>query len=355
MTMTPPTDSHARHATVRHTVLPCTLAACLLVGCAQVPFGEHLGMGGGETDPVIPNRMITTWTDTVLQQPGQPGIRGMGGRIMFFAADQKDPVPVDGTLTVYAYDDTTAAEQAVTSSAPARKFVFLPDQVPKHYSKSSLGHAYSFWLPWGTTSGPPKKMILIARFEPNGGGAILSDPATQHLPGINPNELGPQARTELLANEAPAAAEPGQAGMGASGQAVQQATHTALANQHERQGQSMPHLATAATAPAARMETITIDLPPGTGERLASIGQAGKEGSAKAASAMIPTRIESGTAAGISEPPAGSPPPSGQAQNGPELPAATAPPATRQRLEAWLAERRQKRRPGATARTERAP
>jgi pyruvate/2-oxoglutarate dehydrogenase complex dihydrolipoamide acyltransferase (E2) component len=337
-------------------VLPCTLALVLLAGCTQVPFGKQLGLGG-DREPVIPNRMVTTWTDTVLQQPGQPGIRGMGGRIMFFAADQKDPVPIDGTLTIYAYDDTSADGEEFTRTAPARKFVFLPDQVPKHYSKSSLGHAYSFWLPWGSTSGPPKKMTLIARFEPNGGGAILSDPATQHLPGIGSDKLGPQAQMKLLAKEAPATTDPEQAGQETAAQAVLQATHTTPVNKHERQGGGLPHLAPAAPAPAARMETITIDLPPGTGQRLAAIDQSGREGSAAAASPPknTPTRLESGTAAGISAPPAGSPPPTGLAPYGPATPAATDPPATRQRLEAWLAERRQKRRPGGTVRTERAP
>ncbi len=47
--------------------------------------------------------MTDMWSFTVLQQPGQPGVRGYGGRLMFYDADDK-PMKVDGTLTVYAFD-----------------------------------------------------------------------------------------------------------------------------------------------------------------------------------------------------------------------------------------------------------
>ena len=159
----------------RRTILACKLASllatsllafCLLAGCTQIPFSEHLGFGGGKLDPVIPNRMVTPWTDTVLQQPGQPGIRGLGGRIMFFATDEKKSVPTDGTLTIFAYNNTSGEGEIAISASPLKKFVFLPDQLPKHYSKSALGHSYSFWLPWGVTNGPPRELSLIARFEP---------------------------------------------------------------------------------------------------------------------------------------------------------------------------------------------
>ena len=55
---------------------------------------------------------------------------------MFYAEDEESPISVDGTLTVYAYDDS-ARDRDV--SVPARKYVFPSEQFAKHYSKSQLG------------------------------------------------------------------------------------------------------------------------------------------------------------------------------------------------------------------------
>ncbi len=160
------------------------LGVGLLSGCTGF-FSNHSSpipwLGGG-TD--LPTRMNAIWSKTTLQQPGQPGIRGVGGRVMFYSHQQQEPITVEGTMVVYAYD-----QKEKSKAKPARKYVFPADQLAKHYSKSEMGHSYSFWLPWGKTDGPPKQLTLIARFEPSEGAAVLSSPASQHLPGIAPELL----------------------------------------------------------------------------------------------------------------------------------------------------------------------
>src|ERR1041385_7667953 len=52
-----------------------------------------------------PVRMVGTWTDTVLSQPGQKPQRGFGGRIIFYDKEGKKPILVDGQLVVYAFDE----------------------------------------------------------------------------------------------------------------------------------------------------------------------------------------------------------------------------------------------------------
>jgi hypothetical protein len=88
---------------------------------------------------------------------------------------------VEGSLVVYAYDDTGAGPM---QTPPTRKFVFPAEQLNEHYSESMLGHSYSFWLPWDKVGGEPRHISLIARFEPLKGPPIKSEITRHILPGI---------------------------------------------------------------------------------------------------------------------------------------------------------------------------
>jgi hypothetical protein len=88
-----------------------------------------------------------------------------------------------GNCRVFAFED---ADQNGGYTAPEKKFVYLPDQLPKYYSKSELGRSYSFWLPWDEVGGPERKLCLIARFEPRKGTPVISQPCHKLLPGTPP-------------------------------------------------------------------------------------------------------------------------------------------------------------------------
>ena len=120
------------------------------------------------------------WSDTVLTQTGRPPIRGFGGRLMFYEGKKEEPIKVDGTLVVYAFDET---DRDANNARPDRKYVFTPQQLPPHYSKSKIGHSYSVWLPWDEVGGMQKEITLIVRFQPKEGPVAISDPCRQLLPG----------------------------------------------------------------------------------------------------------------------------------------------------------------------------
>ena len=137
-----------------------------------------------------PERISDVWTDAVLHQRGYPGVRGLGGRIIFHAAGDR-PVRADGTLIVYAYDESgDGAEREV----PDRKFVFPADKLQDRYSPSDLGPSYSVWLPWGELGGLERRITLIPRFEVRNGQVVLGQPSTHVLPGRPPEPAGPTAR-----------------------------------------------------------------------------------------------------------------------------------------------------------------
>ncbi len=127
-------------------------------GCAQFKVPKKLTLPGDDK-PQAPFRMTALWTDTVLVEAG---VVGFGGRIMFYGSNDEEPILVEGELTVFAYDDSLDIR---ADSVPARKFVFRAEELKKHYSKSTLGHSYSFWIPWDKVGGQQRQISLIARFK----------------------------------------------------------------------------------------------------------------------------------------------------------------------------------------------
>lgn len=167
------------------------LAAVLTggVGCAKMSWKPSKMFSLDSTWPFrdkdkpregTPNRMVCTWTDTVMSQPGKPSQRGFGGRVMFYEAEEKNPIIVDGQLVVYAFDET---DREPTDNKPTRRYVFPSEQVPLHMSKNEIGASYSFFLPWDDAGGPRTEVSLICRFEPKGGAVISGEQTRQVLPG----------------------------------------------------------------------------------------------------------------------------------------------------------------------------
>ena len=162
----------------------CRLLAGLLLAAWLAPAARGDGWSfwpfNREEKPGKPDKIIALWSDTVLTQTGRPPIRGFGGRLMFYEGKKEEPIKVEGTLVVYAFDET---DRDANNTRPDRKYVFTPQQLPLHYSKSKIGHSYSVWLPWDEVGGLQKEITLIVRFQPKEGAVAISDPCRQLLPG----------------------------------------------------------------------------------------------------------------------------------------------------------------------------
>ncbi len=219
------------------TRIACALIGLLLVsglaGCTALDLSMKLPWGAAAPTPEIPTRMIDLWTFTVLTQEGLPGVRGFGGRVMFYNDKDEKPVAVDGAFTVFGFDETGGD---VSFSSPDKKFLFPVEKLSKHYSKSELGHSYSFWLPWDEVGGPERKICLIARFQPKDGPLVISKPCHLILAGEPPKTAGQGKRPNNAA---------GAAG-GAISDGVQQVSHQAPLDEDRRESEAM----------------FTIDVPP---------------------------------------------------------------------------------------------
>lgn len=133
-----------------------------------------------DDDSQTPQRVVCSWTDTVLHQAGKTPQRGFGGRLIFYGEDAEKPILVEGQLVVYAFDETNRDPM---DNKPTRRYVFPAEQVARRMSKTSLGPSYSFWLPWDEVGGPQTEVSLISRFEPKKGALIMSEQTRHLLPG----------------------------------------------------------------------------------------------------------------------------------------------------------------------------
>ena len=168
------------------TATTAILIACVLLsGCASM-ITNPARLLEKEPEFIRPNKVIPVWSDTVLHQSGQQGQRGCGGRVMFYAGDGKRAVRVDGALMIYAWDDSKPTKER----QPDRKYIFKADDLQDHFSESSIGDSYSFWVPWDAAGGERKELTLVARFVGRDGSEVTSTPAKVILPGAIP--LPPQ-------------------------------------------------------------------------------------------------------------------------------------------------------------------
>ena len=141
-----------------------------------------------ENKPQMPDRIVCVWTNGTKITPGKKTTRGMGGRLMFYSDKFRTPVKVDGEVSIYAFVDEEADPRY---NIPQKKYVFTSETLPLHYSKSSLGHSYSFFIEWGKIDGPDVPLTLIVRFQNRAGKVVTSDASRQTLPGLehNPEQM----------------------------------------------------------------------------------------------------------------------------------------------------------------------
>lgn len=164
------------------------LGISLVSGCADFSLKKHLPWPFAKNEELPqPVKMEIAWSDATLNRAAGPAVRGFGARFMFYDKDDKKPIQVEGKLVVFAFDEMDRTRPA---EVPDRKYVFTSENLTKHYSKSSLGDSYSFWIPWDEVGGQQKTISLIARFTPKSGGVLMSKQTRHLLPGKKPRDQG---------------------------------------------------------------------------------------------------------------------------------------------------------------------
>jgi len=208
-----------------------------------------------------PAKIAVIWSPAVLNRTGQHSTRGFGGRIYFYSS-KNEPVPVEGQLVVYAYNDAVAGGE---NRAADRKFAFTPEQFTQHYAPTELGASYSVWIPWDAIGGPQAQVSLIPIFTSATGQLIIGESSHNLLPG--PTAPGGEVRySHTTLPPSPLIRPDPNANAGSYG--VQQTSFQQRDNQQASQHMSAS-FASQAQQPVGP-STLSIDLPGSMADRLAA-------------------------------------------------------------------------------------
>jgi hypothetical protein len=245
-----------RAATVITALIAAAIGLIFLSGCSSIDIRKSLPWFDKEDEKFAdPTKVVVMWSDAVMNQPDQKGIRGFGGRLYFYGKDPKDTIKVKGTLVIYAFDE---ASREANNVVPDKKFVFTADQLPKHCSVNAVGPSYSIWVPWDEVGGMRKEISLIARFATEKGAMVVSEQSKVTLPGTPPPEKKPQdlpAALESLGIKAPTPIPP------LNTPPKPQFPGQQVSYEQPVAANSAPAESGAAGAPAANHKTVTIPVP----------------------------------------------------------------------------------------------
>lgn len=168
-----------------------------------------------------PQRIAVIWSPDVMTVPGQPAMRGFGGRLYFYN-EKSVAVPVKGELMIYGYEEPAPNVSMNSSQAPSKKtvpdkkFKFSPEQFAERFSKSDLGASYSIWIPWDEAGGSVKRISLIPIFKMENEQVVYGDPAELTLPGRTPETAMKQTSFHPVMTAAHQGANPSMAASSAA-------------------------------------------------------------------------------------------------------------------------------------------
>ena len=106
--------------------------------------------------------------------------RGFSGQIYFFTRRDAEPVLVDGSVRVYLFTDHGTPDE---NSKPIRQFDYEPEAWAVHANMTSLGPAYSVFIPYPVVEPYQVRCQLRVRFTPQTGPPIWSESITMTLDG----------------------------------------------------------------------------------------------------------------------------------------------------------------------------
>lgn len=174
------------------TTVLVTVMAFLNVGCSSInpnasgwnPFSQASDHDNQQANSQ-PASMAVIWKDSVFEKPGVPSVKGFGGRMFIYDANN-EPIRAEGELIVYGYDESKSEHKEEHYAGADKKFVFPREKFQQHFSQSDLGPSYSVWVPWEKVGGIRKSITLIPVFKTADGRILRSGHSINVLPGKKP-------------------------------------------------------------------------------------------------------------------------------------------------------------------------
>jgi hypothetical protein len=151
-------------------------------GCTSLKTPSYFEWIEARNRVLTPTRITSYWKAYALKTEGSQPQRALGGRVMFYDDVDNQSIRVEGAVTFFVYD---AAETDPDKAKPLIVYQFTPERVEQAYSKSELGHSYSFIIPFDDMDGPEMNVLIHPRIDTieDGVRVIAQEPSRLYLPG----------------------------------------------------------------------------------------------------------------------------------------------------------------------------
>jgi hypothetical protein len=124
-------------------------------------------------------KIVCLWEPGVGKVPNGPR-RGVLGQVLFFTAGDSASSKVDGTVTVYLFDDHgTVAEQ----TQPVHKMVLSSQDLEAVYAETAVGHSYHIPVPYPKNHGMETTCTMRVKYTSPAGEVTYSDLNSVRLDG----------------------------------------------------------------------------------------------------------------------------------------------------------------------------
>jgi len=154
-------NSHQLVRFSRNQRLGLLLVAAMLPGCSA--FTNYMAVRNtpvaGPTNPVMDIGCF--WQQGEGRDERGMPCRGFCGQIMFQTAAAKQPAIVNGSVTVYVFDDVGTIED---QAKPFQVFEFTPEEWRTFGHRTNLGMTYQLFIPYTRPGGREAECSLRVKF-----------------------------------------------------------------------------------------------------------------------------------------------------------------------------------------------
>ena len=180
----PPAAAATRPSSVQPARPPAAAAALAVAIAMTSGCTSLLSLGAARFARTQPSpeaaEILAVWQPGEGRDTNGLPARGFAGRLFFFAPTSPSPVPVDGDVTVFLFDDQGTPDE---QSRPIYRFHFDSAAWQTYRTESDVGTAYQLFLPYTREGDHHAICTLRVQFKSAGGRNTLSDAADVVLTG----------------------------------------------------------------------------------------------------------------------------------------------------------------------------
>ena len=129
-------------------------------------------------DPII--ETVCMWEPSEGVGLDNSPTRGFAGKLMFFTANHREPVCINGDVRIYVFDDLGTVDE---QTKPLHQFDFDQEAFQAFLTETELGAAYQLFVPYTRKGSSESICSLRVKVTPESGRPMYSKLASITLPG----------------------------------------------------------------------------------------------------------------------------------------------------------------------------